>query len=71
MDRRGEKLYGDLTHVFCPAEPTKNCPRDQPQDKSALHSLARAAPTETLVSYEIRKGSFAGVRLSVCYSGSF
>lgn len=41
------KLCGDLTHVFCPAEPTKNCPRDQPQDNSALHSLARAAPPET------------------------
>lgn len=44
---RGGKLYGDLTHVFCPAEPTKNCPRDQPQDNSASHSLARATPTET------------------------
>lgn len=30
-------LYTDLTHVFCPAEPTKNCPRGQPQDNSALH----------------------------------
>lgn len=40
-------LHGDLAHVFCPAEPTKNCPRDQPQDNSALHSLARATPTET------------------------
>lgn len=43
---RGWNLYGDLTHVFCPAEPTKNCPRDQPQDNSALHSSARAAPTD-------------------------
>lgn len=30
-------LYTDLTHVFCPAEPTKNCPRGQPRDNSALH----------------------------------
>ncbi|KAK2107302.1 hypothetical protein P7K49_016816 [Saguinus oedipus] len=55
-------LYRDLTHMFCPAEPTKNCPRGQPQDNSALHSLARATPTKTLISV-ILKGSPSGMRL--------
>lgn len=57
-------LYGDLTHVFCPAEPTKICPRDQPQDSSALHNLARATPSETLISSAIWKGNLSGMRLS-------
>lgn len=55
-------LYGDLTHVFCPAEPTKICPRDQPQDNSALHNLARATPSETLISSVIWKGNLSGMR---------
>lgn len=65
-----EKLYGDLTHVFCPAEPTENCPRDQPQDNSALHSFARAAPAETLVRSEIWKGRLSGTRPSAALAHS-
>lgn len=54
--------------MFCPAEPTKNCPRDQPQDNSALHGLARAAPTEDQLRH--LEGQPLG-RETVCYSGSF
>lgn len=55
-------LYTDLTHVFCPAEPTKNCPRGQPWDNSALHSKINSCkdPRGSL----IWKGNLLGTRLS-------
>lgn len=55
-------LYTDLTHVFCPAEPTKNCPRGQPWDNSALHSKINSCkdPRGSL----IWKGNLLGARLS-------
>lgn len=55
-------LYTDLTHVFCPAEPTKNCPRGQPCDNSALHSKINSCkgPRGPL----IWKGNLLGMRLS-------
>lgn len=55
-------LYTDLTHVFCPAEPTKNCPRGQPCDNSALHSKINSCkdPWGSL----IWKGNLLGMRLS-------
>lgn len=54
-------LYTDLTHVFCPAEPTKNCPRGQPCDNSALHSKINSCkdPWGSL----IWKGNLLGMRL--------
>lgn len=56
-------LYTDLTLVFCPAEPTKNCPRGQPCDNSALHSKINSCkdPRGSL----IWKGNRLGMRLSV------
>lgn len=55
-------LDTDLTYVFCPAEPTKNCPRGQPCDNSALHSKINSCedPWGSL----IWKGNLLGMRLS-------
>lgn len=60
--RMRKTLYTDLTHVFCPAEPTKNCPRGQPRDNSALHSKINSCkdPRGSL----ILKGSLLGTRPS-------
>lgn len=53
-------LYTDLTHVFCPAEPTTNCPRGQPRDNSALHSKINSCkdPRGSLIS----KGNLWGIK---------
>lgn len=58
--RMRKTLYTDLTHVFCPAEPTKNCPRGQPQDNSALHSKINSCkdPWGSLIS----KGNLLGTK---------
>lgn len=64
-----KSLCGDLTPVFCPAEPTKNCPRGQPQDNSALHSLAGASPTRPSQLPHLEGQPLR--HETVCYSGSF
>lgn len=78
----GTLLGGTLTHrewgTCTEIEPTcsaqQNLPRtgpgDQPQDHSALHGLARAAPTEAPDSIVIRKGSPSGVRLAATLAHS-
>lgn len=68
-DEVRKTLDRGLTHVFCPAEPTKNCPRDQPQDISAL-----PVQLERLDTLPGQLHYLEGQPLrhaTICYSGSF